>query len=56
MPLPKAKGSSKKAINKQVGKNISELVHHGTKQRPMKQIIAIAEKTARGKKTKKKNK
>lgn len=56
MPLPKAKGKSKKAINKQVGRNISELVHNGTKDRPMKQIIAIAEKTARGKKGKKKSK
>lgn len=54
MPLPKAKGHSKKAINKQVSKNIDELYHHGTKKRPMKQIIAIAERTARGTKSKKK--
>ena len=56
MPLPKAKGTSKKAINKQVGSNIHELVHHGKIKRPMKQIIAIAESTARGRKTKKKKK
>lgn len=49
MPLPKAKGKSKKAINKQVSKNIHELVHHGKKHRSHQQIIAIAEKTARGK-------
>ena len=54
MPLPKAKGKSKAAINKQVSANISELVHHGTKKRPMNQIIAIAERTARGQKSKKK--
>jgi hypothetical protein len=53
MPLPKAKGTSKKAINKQVSKNIKELVHKGTKKRSMSQIVAIAERTARGKKSKK---
>lgn len=53
MPLPKAKGKGKKAINKQVSKNISELVHNGTKKRPMRQIIAIAEQTARGRKRRK---
>jgi len=56
MPLPKAKGRSKKAINKQVAKNIHELVHHGTKKRSHKQIVAIAEKTARGEKSKRKKK
>lgn len=55
MPLPKAKGKSKKAINKQVSANIHELVHHGTKKHSMNQIIAIAESTARGR-NKKKNK
>ncbi len=54
MPLPKAKGSSKKAINKQVSANIRELVHHGTKKRPMNQIIAISERTARGQNKKRK--
>lgn len=54
MPLPKAKGKSKKAINKQVSKNIDELVHHGTKKRSKGQIVAIAEATARGTKKKKK--
>lgn len=54
MPLPKAKGHSKKSINAQVSKNIDELVHHGTKKRPMKQIEAIAERTARGQNKKKK--
>ena len=52
MPLPKAKGHSKKAINKQVGKNIHELVHHGTKKRSHAQIVAIAENTAKGEKEK----
>jgi hypothetical protein len=54
MPLPASKSKSKKAINKQVSKNIHELVHHGTKKRPMKQIIAISERTARGQNKKKK--
>lgn len=53
MPLPKAKGTSKKAINKQVSKNIDELVHHGTKKRSHRQIVAIAEATARGRNKKK---
>lgn len=53
MPLPKAKGHSKKAINKQVSKNIDELFHHGTRKRSMKQIIKIAEVTARGQNKKK---
>ncbi len=48
MPLKKAKGKSKKAINKAVASNIDELYHHGSMQRPMKQIIAIAESAARG--------
>lgn len=56
MPLPKAKGHSKKAINRQVAKNIHELVHHGTKKRSHEQIVAIAERTARGQKSKKKKK
>lgn len=56
MPLPKAKGRSKKAINNQVSKNIHELVYHGTKKRSHSQIVAIAEKTARGQKSKKKKK
>ena len=54
MPLPKAKGKSKKAINRQVSKNIDELVHNGTRKRSMRQIIAIAEATARGRKGSKK--
>lgn len=54
MPLPKAKGHSKKAINRQVSKNIDELVHHGKKQRSHSQIVAIAEATARGRSGKKK--
>lgn len=56
MPLPKSKGRSKKAINKQVSANIHELVHHGTKKRSHKQIVAIAEATARGRSNKKKRK
>jgi hypothetical protein len=56
MPLKKASGKSKKAVNAAVSKNIHELVHYGTKKRPMNQIIAIAESAARrgGKKKKKK--
>jgi hypothetical protein len=56
MPLPKAKGKSKKAINKQVAANIHELVHHGTRKRSHAQIVAIAERTARGQKSKRKKK
>lgn len=56
MPLPKAKNLSKAGINKQVSANIDELVHKGKKKRPMKQIIAIAERTARGNKSKTKKK
>jgi hypothetical protein len=47
MPLKKAKGKSKKAINAAVSANIHELVHKGKVDRPMKQIIAIAESAAR---------
>jgi hypothetical protein len=56
MPLPKAKGHSKKAINRQVSANIHELSHHGTKKRSHAQIVAIAESTARGQSGKKKKK
>jgi hypothetical protein len=54
MPLPASKSKSKKAINHQVSRNIDELYHHGTKKRSMKQIVAIAESTARGRNKKKK--
>lgn len=54
MPLPKARGTSKKAINAQVSKNIQELHKNGTKKRSNAQIIAIAERTARGNKSKNK--
>lgn len=56
MPLPKAKGHSKKAINRQVSANIHELSHHGTKKRSRQQIIAIAESAARDRPSKKKKK
>jgi len=56
MPLPKAKGKSKKAINKQIAANIRELYAHGSKPRSQAQIVAIAESTARGRKSKKKKK
>lgn len=50
---PKAKGKGKKAINKQVSKNVQELYNKGTQKRSRAQIIAIAEATARGRKSKK---
>ena len=53
MPLKKAKGKSKSAINKAVAYNIHELAHRGTKNRSHSQIVAIAESAAR-RKTKKK--
>lgn len=56
MPLKKATSKSKKAIQKAVSQNISELAHNGTKQRSQKQIIAIAYNAARGGKPKKKRK
>lgn len=53
MPLKKSSGKGRKAINKAVSENIHELVHHGTKKRSHKQIVAIAESAARkGKKRK----
>ncbi len=42
MPLQKARGRSKKAVNKAVSANVHELTHHGTKKRSHKQIVAIA--------------
>jgi hypothetical protein len=54
MPLKKASSSSKKAINKAVSANIRELYHNGKKARSMKQIIAISETAARGRRSKKK--
>lgn len=47
MPLKKAKGKSKAAMQKAVSANIRELKASKTK-RPMKQIIAIALTSARG--------
>lgn len=52
MPLETANSGSKKDINKAVSDNIHELVHFGTKQRPMNQVIAIAESAARKGKSK----
>lgn len=49
MPLKKAKGSSKAAMQKAVSANIRELKASSTK-RPMKQIVAIALSSARGNK------
>jgi hypothetical protein len=56
MPLQKAHGRSKKAVNKTVSANIHELAHHGTKKRSHRQIIAIAESAARGRSGKNKKK
>jgi hypothetical protein len=42
MPLQKAHGRSKKAVNKAVSANIHELTHHGTKKRSHNQVVAIA--------------
>ena len=44
--MPLRKGSSQKTISY----NISELTHHGTKQRSHEQIVAIALAQARRKK------
>jgi len=59
MPLRKAKGTSKKAVQSAVSSNIRELMKDnkksgkargaGGKVRPMKQILAIALSKARGK-------
>lgn len=49
MPLKYSLSKGKKSINAAVSSNIHELVHHGTKKRSMKQIIAIAENAARHK-------
>jgi hypothetical protein len=50
MPLFRATSKSKKAVNNAVSKNIHELYHKGKKKRSMKQIIAISETYARGRK------
>ena len=50
MPLFRASSASKKSVNKAVSKNIHELFHNGKKKRSMKQIIAISETYARGRK------
>jgi hypothetical protein len=42
MPAHKAANSSKKAINKAVGKNMHELSKKGAKKRSRSQKIAIA--------------
>ncbi len=42
--MPLKKGGGQKAVSA----NIKELTLHGTKKRPRKQIIAIAERAARG--------
>ena len=59
MPLRKAKGTSKKAVQSAVSSNIRELMKDnkksgkargaGVKVRPMNQILAIALSKARGK-------
>lgn len=59
MPLRKAKGTSKKAVQSAVSSNIRELMKDnkksgkargaGGKTRPMNQILAIALSKARGK-------
>lgn len=52
MPAHKAKGTSKKAMQKAVAANMRELSKAGAKSRPMKQKIAIAYSEARGGKKK----
>jgi len=54
MPLKKAKGKSKAAINKAIAYNIHELSVNGTKDRKHDQIVAIAIKAATGRNKKKK--
>lgn len=59
MPLRKAKGTSKKAVQSAISSNIRELMKDnkksgkakgaGGKARPMKQILAIAISKAKGK-------
>lgn len=59
MPLRKAKGTSKKAVQSAISSNIRELMKDnkktgkargaGGKVRPMKQILAIAISKAKGK-------
>lgn len=56
MPLKKSANKSKKAINSAIAANIKELYYNGSKKRPMNQIVAIAESSARGRKSKKKKK
>ena len=49
MPLKQAKGNSKKAQSQAVSANIRELKKSSSKQRPFKQVLAIALSAARGK-------
>lgn len=54
MPLKKAKGRSKRAINKAVGQNIREMEKANKKRSPAKRkpkrvIVAASERAARGK-------
>ena len=42
MPLQKAKGQSKKAVQQAISANVRELKKEGHKKRPLKQILAIA--------------
>jgi hypothetical protein len=53
MPLQKAHGRSKKAVNKAVSANMHELTHHGSRPRSQKQKVAIAISAAKGGKKKK---
>jgi hypothetical protein len=54
MPLQKARGKSKKAMQAAVSANMHELTYNGRKTRTQKQKIAIALNAARGEKPKKK--
>jgi len=50
MPLKSAKGKTKESVQKAISSNIHKLVHHGTKPRSKKQIVAIAISAAKKKK------
>lgn len=54
MPLQKAKGRGKRAMQAAVSANMHELTHNGRKTRTQRQKIAIALSAARGGSKKKK--
>lgn len=50
MPLKKASGKSKKAVQKAVSSNMHELKHYGNKKRSHAQMVAISINAAKKKK------